>query len=350
MIKEGKNTNRRVILSMMKSNGNFYQDLMFGANSKKYSDRNLLKARRNKNDEFYTQLTDIEKELKYYREHFKGKVIFCNCDDPCSSNFTKYFALNFGILGLKKVICTYYEEGKPSYKLEIIHHMKKVEEITSLPRVPLERDGDFRSNECIEILKEVDIVVTNPPFSLFREYIAQLAEYDKKFLIIGPFNAVTYKEVFPLIKENKVWLGHNYVKEFLTPDGGIQKFGNVVWYTNLSHNKRNEKLILVEKYEGNEGSYLKYDNYNAINIDKTKHIPMDYDGVMGVPISFLDKYNPEQFEILWLASAHSKTTMPEEIKKEVKFDESMKGSYNIGGYGIVGGVEKYHRILLRRRQ
>lgn len=250
---------------------------------------NLHKAKKEKNDEFYTQLTDIENELKHYKSHFKNKIIFCNCDDPEQSNFWKYFYLNFHVLGLKKLISTHFDKEKPTYKME---YTGKEDIVIS----QLEGNGDFRSNECIELLKESDIVVTNPPFSLFREYVAQLMEYKKKFIIIGNKNAITYKEFFPLLKNNEVWIGYYNVKEFKKPDGTFQKFGNIGWFTNLDHNKRHEELILYKTY--NEKEYPKYDNYDAINVDKVQDIPIDYDGVMGVPITFLDKYCPEQFEIV----------------------------------------------------
>ncbi len=260
---------------------------------------NLHSAREAKNDEFYTQRADIENELKNYKEHFKGKVVYCNCDDPDWSHFFRYFADNFEYLGLKKLICTHYEKDSASYKLIIEKDKNKDKKINRKDVEKIEMmfsDGDFRSTDCIELLKEADIVCTNPPFSLFREYVAQLIEYNKKFLIIGNDNCRTYKEVFKLIKENKIWCGYNHVKSFLKTNGEFQNFGNVSWYTNLSHNKRNEKMILYKKYNPKE--YPKYDNYDAINVDKVADIPCDYYGVMGVPITFLDKYNPNQFEIV----------------------------------------------------
>lgn len=276
----------------------------------KKKNKNLHAARAAKNDEFYTRLEDIEEELRHYRAHFEGKVVLCNCDDPRASNFFHYFSHNFEFLKLKKLIATCYKNQErdlfSQHDKEAAIHLEytgdkngnRVPDAEEIGVKILKGDGDFRSEECIELLKQADIVVTNPPFSLFREYIAQLIEYNKKFLIVGPFNAVTYKETFPLIKKNKVWLGCSYVKAFITPEGETKKFGNVVWYTNLVHKKRNEKLILVKKYKGNEKHYPKYDNYDAIEISKTVEIPEDYDGVMGVPISFLDKYNPEQFRII----------------------------------------------------
>ena len=249
--------------------------------------KNLRKAKKEKNDEFYTQLTDIKKELSNYKEQFKDKVVFCNCDNPEYSNFWKYFKLNFKHLGLKKLISTHYEEEKPSYKLEY--------DGKNIVKTPLSQNGDFRSPEAIEILKKADIVVTNPPFSLFREYMAQLIEYEKKFLIIGNKNAVTYKEVFPLLKDNRIWFGYSSRNmKFLTPENKLKAI-NARWFTNLDVKKRHEKIILYKEY--NSDKYPKYDNYNAINVNKVADIPKDYDGVMGVPITFMDKYNPEQFEI-----------------------------------------------------
>lgn len=278
----------------------------------------LHRANQAKEDEFYTQIKDVEKELMHYKEQFKDKIVFCNCDDPVFSNFWRYFQLNFYYLGLKKLIATHYEEDKQSYKLEIIGAVDKNEQfrIPDYVQTPLQQNGDFRSPECIEILKEADIVVTNPPFSLFREYVAQLIEYDKKFLIIGNQNAITYKEIFPLLKENKMWTGyHCGDMEFKVPDHypprksrfrideNGQKWrsmGNICWYTNLDTTKRHENLILYKSYNPTE--YPKYDNYDAINVNKVDEIPCDYDGVMGVPVTFLDKYNPDQFEIMGITS------------------------------------------------
>lgn len=251
----------------------------------KSNNKNLYKAKTQKNDEFYTQLSDIENELKHYKNHFKGKTVLCNCDLEWS-NFVKYFQDNLESLGIKKLLFSGYNKDKNT--------------------------GDFRSAECIELLKQADIVVTNPPFSLFREYVSQLVEYDKKFIIIGHQNAITYKEIFKLIKENKIWLGYgfrggaahfinehyeNYATAGDKKEGMIRVSG-VVWFTNLEIKKRQEEMILYKKYTPEE--YPHYDNYDAINIDKTKDIPMDWEGAMGVPITFLDKYNPEQFEILGL--------------------------------------------------
>ena len=274
----------------------------------------LALAKKNKKDEFYTQLTDIEKELNHYKEHFKNKVVFCNCDDPKESNFFKYFALNFKYLQLKRLVATHYNEGEKSYKLEIVEDINKDGKINLDDAIttPLKGNGDFRSDECIKILEESDIVVTNPPFSLFREYIAQLIEYNKKFVIIGHQNAISYKDIFQLIKENKLWLGYgfkggagHFINKFYEDYAsasdrkeGMIRVSGVHWFTNLEIKKRQEDIILYKKY--NEENYPKYDNFDAINIDVTKEIPMDYKGYMGVPITFMDKYNPEQFEIIAL--------------------------------------------------
>lgn len=277
----------------------------------------LHNAKRNKKDEFYTQLTDIEKELKHYKSQFEDKIIFCNCDDPEYSNFWKYFEMNFEFLGLKKLVSTHYDVDNSSYKLELEKLRKHNGDIIlKATRTNLIENGDFRSKECIEILKECDIVVTNPPFSLFREYVSQLMEYNKKFIIIGHQNAITYKEIFSLIKDDKIWLGasiHSGDREFRVPDDYILttssfrtgengeryvRVNGVRWFTNIDYQKRHENLILYKPY--NKKDYPKYVNYDAINIDKTKDIPVDYEGVMGVPITFMDKYNPEQFEIVAL--------------------------------------------------
>jgi len=275
---------------------------------------NLHQAKRAKKDEFYTQLSDIEKELNHYSEHFRDKVVYCNCDDPRISKFFHYFAYNFEKLGLKKLIATCYR----NQQVDMFSQNDSEQAIyleytgdTNGNRVPdtdeigvrlLEGDGDFRSEECIELLKQADIVVTNPPFSLFREYVAQLVEYGKEFLIVGSLNAITYKETFKLIKENELWLGHTHPKVFLQPDGTEKHFGNICWYTNLLTKKRTESLILYKTYYGHEDEYPHYDNYDAIEVSKVKNIPMDYDGVMGVPITFLDKHNPEQFEVVGMTS------------------------------------------------
>lgn len=283
----------------------------------------LNQAAKNKKDEFYTQLIDIENELRHYKEHFRGKTVLCNCDDPRVSNFFHYFAYNFRELGLKRLITTCYK----NQDLNLFSNNDCERTIwleyngeTDGGRVPtveeigvhtFKGDGDFRSQECIELLKQADIVCTNPPFSLFREYVAQLMEYDKKFLIIGHQNAITYKEIFPLIKDNKIWLGYGFkgnAAHFISKyedvatasdhQKGMIRVSGVTWYTNLEIKKRHENLILTETYKGNEENYPHYDNYDAIEVGKTSDIPYDYNGAMGVPITFLDKYNPEQFEII----------------------------------------------------
>ena len=255
---------------------------------------NMHKAKREKNDEFYTQMVDIEKELQHYQNKFIDKIVYCNCDNPTQSNFWRYFLINFEKLGLKKLISTHFNAEGTSYKLEAaLEEGFLISEKTNLVG-----NGDFRSPECVELLREADVVVTNPPFSLFREYVAQLMEYGKHFLVIGNMNAITYKEIFPLIRANRLWLGFDHPKVFIQPDGLTKSFGNINWFTNLEHQKRHEKLTLMQSYYKNQDNYQKYDNYNAIDVGKVKDIPGDYYGIMGVPITFLDKYNPEQFEIV----------------------------------------------------
>ena len=354
--------------------------------------RNLWQARKAKKDEFYTQLADIEKELKHYKDQFRGKIVYCNCDDPYESNFFKYFAANFNALGLKKLITTSYSgspiagQQLPLFEIEGLKEIKPKDaeahriEINEVPDfnkdgaidlkdieqllkhtanvcAPLKGNGDFRSEECIELLKQADIVCTNPPFSLFREYVAQLVEYDKKFLIIGSINAITYKEIFPLIKENKIWLGasiHNGDREFRVPDDyplsaagyRVDKEGNkyirvkgVRWFTNLDYKERHEELTLYKKYTPEE--YPKYDNYDAIEVSKTSDIPMDYDGVMGVPISFLDKYNPDQFEIVGSDYEIKQGLLPELVNNtwEGKIDR-----------GYLNGKRLYSRLFIRNKK
>ena len=256
---------------------------------------NLHKAKNAKNDEFYTQLTDVAKELMHYKKHFKDKIVFCNCDDPTWSAFWKYFHLNFAELGLKKLISTHYDREEATYKMEYTGGDDN--DIEAGLKTPLEGNGDFRNQECLDLLDECDIVVTNPPFSLFRDYVAVLMEHEKKFLIIGNKNAITYKEFFPLLKDDEVWIGCNSPAEFSTPDGMTKKLNGLTrWFTNLDVAKRHEKLILWKKYTPKE--YQTYDNYLAINVDKVSEIPCDYNGVMGGPITFLDRFSPDQFEIL----------------------------------------------------
>lgn len=260
------------------------------------NNKSMQKAKTVKNDEFYTRLEDIENEISMHADYvrqFEGKIVYCNCDDPEESNFWEFFKAVFKVYGIKKLISTHYaQDGSSSYKFEY--------DGERVVKTELEGNGDFRSPECVELLKESDIVITNPPFSLFRDFIGLLMEYDKKFAIIGNMNAITYKEVFPLIKENKIWLGYSQPKIFIQPDGSEKKFGNILWYTNLDISKRHEPMLLGWKFEkGLEmGIYQKYDNYDAYNVDKVCQIPRDYNGVLGVPITFLDKYCPEQFEIV----------------------------------------------------
>jgi hypothetical protein len=291
---------------------------------KKSSNKNLHNANRAKKDEFYTQLSDIEKELGHYEKYFENKVVFCNCDDPRVSNFFEYFSKNFENLKLKKLVTTCYKNqqsdlfSQNNYEKAIYleytgdKNKNRIPDPSEIGIKHLKGDGDFRSKECIELLKQADIVVTNPPFSLFREYVAQLIEYKKKFIIIGHQNAITYKEIFKLVKENKIWLGYGFnggAAHFINPHyedyatagnhkEGMIRVSGVVWFTNLEIEKRHEDLISYKIYKGNEKDYPKYDNYDAINVDKTKDIPVDYKGAMGVPITFLNKYNPEQFEII----------------------------------------------------
>ena len=302
---------------------------------------NLHNAKKQKNDEFYTQLTDIENELKHYKEHFRNKVVYCNCDDPIESNFFKYFSLNFEHLGLKKLITTGYKENGKGvvYIYEGDKNGNRMPDLEEIEVKELQGNGDFRSAECLEFLKESDIVVTNPPFSLFREYVATLVEYGKQFLIIGNKNAITYKEIFPLIKENKLWLGISSPNEYKLPNGEITKQVNGLckWFTNLEHKKRNYPLDLYMKYSNDY--YPKYDNYDAIEVSKTCEIPMDYEGVMGVPITFLDKFNPEQFEIL---DARNYT---DNVKLQNKSTYLIKDKD-----GAINGKATYARILIRHKK
>lgn len=339
--------------------------------------RNLHTAKHSKKDEYYTQLADIERELKYYKHHFKDKVVYCNCDDPRISNFFHFFSYNFKKLGLKKLITTCYKSINPDlfsrYDSERAIYLEydgdkngnNVPDIEEIGIIELENDGDFRNKESVELLKQADIVVTNPPFSLFRQYIAQLMEYDKKFLIIGNINAISYKECFTAIKENKMWLGYNCVRHFAQPDGSMYETARTYWYTNLDIAKRHENIVLYKKYYGNEVEYPKYDNYNAINVDKTFHIPMDYEGVMGVPITFMDKYNPNQFEILGITSGRDefeavpikRYVNPKQINKDGTVTNGSKANTRAtllspkkpnGIYYTADNVEGYLSILYAR--
>ena len=323
--------------------------------------KGLRKADGAKNDEFYTQLSDIERELSHYKEHFKGKTIFCNCDDPRISNFFKYFALNFNEFGLKKIISTCYKNQDVDLFTQNDCEKAVYIEYTGNPNDPtstdfstievkeLKGDGDFRSSECIELLKQSDIVVTNPPFSLFREYVAQLMNYDKKFIIIGNQNALSYKEIFPLVKDNKMWLGYGFkggAAHFINTHyedyaaagdhkEGMIRVSGVVWFTNLDIQKRHEELILYKTYSPEE--YPKFDNYDAINVNKTSDIPMDYDGLMGVPITFFDKYNPDQFEVIDGIGRYS-ILNNEETKKAGKY------------LSMINGKAIYFRIIIKRKK
>lgn len=346
--------------------------------------RNIDKAKEAKKDEFYTQLDDINNELKHYREHFRGKTVLCNCDDPRISNFFTYFAYNFEFLGLKKLITTCYKnqnmdlfsQNQSEQAVYIIYEGDKngnhTPDANEIGVIPLKGDGDFRSKECIELLKEADIVVTNPPFSLFREYVAQLMEYDKEFLIIGNQNALSYKEIFPLIRDNKMWLGasiHSGDRKFWVPEDyelkaagcGIDATGRkfirvkgVRWFTNLDYKERHEDLILYKNYTPD--LYPKYENYDAINVNKTEDIPCDYEGIMGVPITFMDKYNPDQFEIIGLGIANLGLSIgvqpykPEHKKyrKEIQKRGAVDGDlYMMNGDEV---VVPYARILIRRKK
>lgn len=371
------------------------------------ANRNLTKAKREKNDEFYTQYPDIQKEVEAYLEYdpntFRDKVVYCNCDDPYESNFFRYFVLNFKKLGLKQLITTSYkpspiantqlelfagfeatperQKGRPkitankfvinkvgkiegSDELSLEDIAKQLKENKQNEWTPLEGDGDFRSEECIKLLKQSDIVVTNPPFSLFREYVKQLVDYDKKFLIIGSMNAITYKEIFPLIKNNQLWLGNGFHAGnayFFTPntrdfasgvfnaETGLVKFRNVCWFTNLDHGRRHQPLELMTmadnlKFRKNKAfaegkAYEKYDNYDAIEIPLTNAIPSDYEGAMGVPISFLDKYCPEQFEILGATESEGKG-----------FSNGLWDETSNVSQPLIDGQRKFKRIFIKYKR
>lgn len=349
--------------------------------------RNMNLAKVVKNDEFYTLLDDISKELKYYKQYFKGKVVLCNCDDPYESNFFKYFALNFNTLGLKKLIATCYngspiagdelpflfeiEENEPkkiAYKVEITevgdynndgavnladvqYLIQNDKNVLSL----LKGNGDFRSQECIDLLKEADIVVTNPPFSLFREFVAQLITYEKKFLIIGNQNALSYREIFLLIRQNLIWTGYNMVKTFMQPrTTELKKFGNICWFTNMDIVKRHEEIDLYKHYTPEE--YPRFENFDAINVNATTDIPCDFEGIMGVPITFLDKYSPDQFEIIGLGISNSglecgvRPYKPEH--KKYRKEVQKRGAVDGDLYMMINGevTVPYARILVRNKK
>ena len=334
--------------------------------------KSLHAANRAKNDEFYTELADIDKELRHYKHHFKNKTVYCNCDDPRVSNFFHYFSHNFETLGLKKLMATCYKsqaadlfsQNDSEQAVYLIYEGDKngnrVPDPSEIQVLPLKGDGDFRSEECIALLKQADIVVTNPPFSLFREYVAQLVEYDKKFVIIVNKNAITYKEIFPLIKDDKMWLGvtpmgtdmlfgvpDHYAETLVQTkksgssyriiDGEVKARAQACWFTNLDHDKRHEELILYKRYTPEE--YSHYDNYDAIEISKVADIPCDFDGVMGVPITFLDKHNPDQFEIVGATESEGKGF------SDGLWDESSKVAQP-----LINGEKRYKRIFIKRRQ
>lgn len=253
---------------------------------------NLKNAKITKNDEFYTQLSDIEKELQHYAMHFNNKVVYCNCDNPYTSNFFQYFLINFTKLGLKKLLATCYAGPASDYKAYTACSLDGTAYIVT----ELKGDGSFDSDECVEILDTADIVCSNPPFSQFSHYLQTIISHQKSFLLIGSQNNITYKNIWPLFLQNKLWLGVTKPKEYIQPDGTLKKFGNTCWYTNLDTQKRHKKIQLTKHYDPTV--YPTYDNYPAINVDRVSDIPCDYSGIMGIPISFLDKYNPEQFEII----------------------------------------------------
>ena len=348
----------------------------------------LTAAKRAKKDEFYTQRVDIENELRHYKPHFKDKVVLCNCDDPRQSEFFSYFVENFEKLGLKRLIATCYKsqdvdlfsQGECERAIYQIYEGDKNGNMTldddEVRVQELQGDGDFRSAECIEVLMEADVVVTNPPFSLFREYVALLVKFNKKFLIIGNVNAITYKEIFPLFQHNQIWLGasiHSGDRKFGVPDSyplnaatcGVDENGKrfirvkgVRWFTNLDYPQRHEKLPLYKAYTPE--SFPKFDNYDAIEVSKTADIPYDYDGVMGVPITFMDKYSPEQFEIVGMCENEDlyglKTRVygREECQKAYLAKFGKKGTYDLNASGvlIVNGLQEkvYQRILIRHRR
>jgi len=337
--------------------------------------KNLHAAKASKKDEFYTQLSDIEKELWHYTDHFKGKTVLCNCDDPRVSNFFHFFTYNFERLGLKKLITTCYKNQQPdlfskhdSEKGVYLEYtgdknQNRVPDPEEIGIYELKGDGDFRSEECIELLKEADIVVTNPPFSLFREYVEQLMAYKKKFVIIGTTNGISYKEIFNLVKANKIWLGNgfergnayfktpnpeNYANGVYNPETGLVKFRNVAWFTNLEHKKRHEELVLFNDYSPEK--YPNYDNYDAIEVSKIKEIPKDYYGAMGVPVTFLEKYNPDQFEILGITDRDNNSGL--KTKTYSLSDVSNPGDLNRRAAIKIGDIYKptYARLLIRRKK
>ena len=347
---------------------------------KKSKNKNLHKAKSNKKDEFYTQLSDIENELRHYKEHFKDKVVYCNCDDPRISNFFHYFSYNFEHLGLKKLIATCYKnqnadlfsqnDSEKAIYLEYTgdKNGNSVPDVEEIGIIKLNGDGDFRSKETIELLKQSDIVVTNPPFSLFRDYVSQLIHYDKKFLIVGHQNAISYKEIFKLLKDDKLWLGYGFkggaghfinkqYEDYATAGDhkeGMIRVSGVHWFTNLDISKRHENLILHKQYSSEE--YPTYENFNAININKTKDIPVDYIGYMGVPITFLDKYNPDQFEIIGLGISNSGLEIgvqPYKMEhKKYRKEVQKRGAVNGDLYMMINGkvTVPYARVIIKNKK
>lgn len=315
-----------------------FETMIKEKNSKGCTNTNLRKAAKVKNDEFYTQYEDIENEIMKYRKQFKDKIVYLPCDDPAEkkSEFWSFFVNNFDAFGLKKLIATHFDENGRAYKIWIDSDLNNdgwIDDADALQE-DLEGDGDFRSEECVEILKECDIVCTNPPFSLFRELIDLIMTHNKEFLIIGNKNAYAYKEIFTLIKNNKIWTGYNAVHNFIQPDGNIKKFGNIGWFTNLQSKKRNEELILTKTYNEIDFPYL--DNYNAININQVVNIPKDFDGYMAVPITFIDKYNPNQFEIFGITNTGEK-------------NPGIRLPNTAHGRPLLNGKELYIRLLIKRK-
>lgn len=337
----------------------------------KNDNSSLGSAKRRKNDEFYTRIEDIQEEVRHYKNHFHGKTVLCNCDDPRVSNFFHYFSHQFETLALKRLVTTCYKNqdmdlfsqhtAERAIWLEYLgdKNGNRIPDPEEIGIHLFEGDGDFRSAECIELLKQADIVVTNPPFSLFREYVAQLVQYDKKFLIIGNKNAITYKEIFPLLQANKLWIGatpmsrefyfdvpQQFIEEALAQgkdrtvvlvDGRYMARSQSIWFTNLDHNKRHEELIVWKHYTPED--YPRYDNYDAIDVSKTSDIPCDYDGVMGVPITFLDKYNPDQFEIVNANDCRISESVPFKSHGLIKDKEA-----------AINGTPTYVRICIRRKK
>lgn len=323
----------------------------------------LNRAKKAKKDEFYTQLSDISNELKHYRKHFKDKVVYCNCDDPRVSNFFHYFSYNFEKLVLKKLITTCYKnqemdlfsQNDSEQAIHLEYNGDKsgnnIPDPDEIGIKHLKGDGDFRSKESIDLLTQADIVVTNPPFSLFREYVSQLIEYDRKFIIVGHQNALTYKEIFPLIKDNKLWLGYGFkggaghfinehYEDYATATDrkeGMIRVSGVVWFTNLDISKRHEDIILYKDYNTEE--YPNYDNYDAIEVSKTNEIPKDYKGIMGVPITFMNKYNPEQFEIIGATESEGKG-----------FSNGIWDKNSNVAQAMINGKKVYKRIFIRNKK